>query len=122
MLKKLRDILNYYDSEPIEILLGIIWLVFFPVICFYQLGIQIIFTIISILLGSAMLKASCSGSLSTRKTLSYGSFLFSILVIVLLFLNNSILYSSNLLWLFPVLMSFINLSAVTSQYYRNKKL
>ena len=90
MLKKLSVILKYYDSEPIEILLGIIWLLFFPAIWTSQFGFQTVLITISLLLGISLIKGTCIESLRSRKTLAYGSFLFSIVVIVLLFLNKGI--------------------------------
>jgi len=78
MLKKLSDILNYYDSEIVELLLGAIWLVFFPIIWTGQYGVNVTLLIISILLGSSLIKGTCARCLKTKKTLAYGSFLFSI--------------------------------------------
>jgi len=121
MFKKLSIILKYYDSEPIEILLGIIWIIFFPTIWFCQFGFQTILITISMLLGISLVKGTCNESLRSRKTLAYGSFLFSIVIMVLLFLNDGIYIPSNWLWLLPILMSIINLSTVTSQYYRKQK-
>ena len=121
MLKKLSDILNYYDSEIVELLLGAIWLVFFPIIWTGQYGVNVTLLIISILLGSSLIKGTCAKCLKTKKTLAYGSFLFSIAIIVLLCLNKGISTPSNWLWTLPLLMSIINLSAVTSQYYRKQK-
>ena len=121
MLKKLSDILNYYDSEIVELLLGAIWLVFFPIIWTGQYGVNVTLLIISILLGSSLIKGTCGRCLKTKKTLAYGSFLFSIAIIVLLCLNKGISTPSNWLWTLPLLMSIINLSAVTSQYYRKQK-
>jgi|TARA_R110000744_G_scaffold181632_1_gene300781 hypothetical protein len=121
MLRKLRVILKYYDSEPMEILLGIVWLLFFPAIWTSQFGFQTMLITISLLLGISLIKGTCIESLRARKTLAYGSFLFSIVIIVLLFLNKGILNSGNWFWLMPVLMSTINLMTVTSQYYRKQK-
>jgi hypothetical protein len=121
MFKKLNVILNYYDSEPIEILLGIVWFIFFPIIWSFQFGFKALFITISMLLGASLIKVTCIESLRSRKTLAYGSFLFSIVVIVLLFLNKGMLLPSNWFWLFPLIMSIINLITVTSQYYRKQK-
>jgi len=121
MLKKLSVILKYYDSEPVEILLGVVWLIFFPVIWYYQFGFQTVLITISLLLGLSLIKGTCNESLKSRKTLAYGSFLFSIVVIVLLFLNKGVSNPGNWFWLMPLLMSTINLITVTSLYYRKQK-
>lgn len=120
MLKKLSNILRYYDSEPVEILLGVVWIVFFPTIWSCEFGFQTALIVISILLGLSLIKGICHASLKSRKTLAYGSFLFSIIIIVLLFLNGGIKLSSNWLWLLPFIMSTINLITITSQYYRKQ--
>jgi hypothetical protein len=120
MLKKLSDILRYYDSEPVEILTGLVWLIFFPLIWSFQFKFQAVLVVISILLGGSLIKSTCAGALRIRKTLAYGSFLFSVVVIVLLFLNGGILNPSSWLWGLPLLMSIINLTTVTSQYYRTQ--
>jgi hypothetical protein len=79
---------------------------------------QAILITISVLLGGALIKGSCTAPLGARKTLAYGSFLFSIAIIVLLFLNDGILVPANWIWFLPLVMSIINLMHVTSQYYR----
>jgi len=121
MLKKLNVILKYYDSEPVEILLGIVWLIFFPTIWYFQFGFQTVLITISLLLGLSLIKGTCIESLKSRKTMAYGSFLFSIVVIVLLFLNNGVSNPGNWFWLMPFLMSTVNLVTVTSHYYRKQK-
>ena len=120
MLKKLSNILNYYDSEPMEILLGIVWLIFFPIIWYCQFGFQGKL-IVSMLLGLAMIKSVCIESLQYRKSLSYGSFLFSIYTIASFLLNGCMVNPSNWVWFITFLMSLINLTTVTSQYYRKQK-
>jgi len=121
MLKKLSNILKYYDSEPLEILIGLVWLVFFPIIWSCQFGIQAVLIVISVLLGGSLIKGTCVESLRARKTLAYGSFLFSMVVLVLLVLNGGIMDPSNWMWFLPLIMSFINLTQVTSQFYRKQK-
>jgi len=120
MLKKLSGILMYYDSEPLEILMAIIWLVFFPIIWSCQFGIQLILIIISVLLGASILKSICNGMLPQRKTLAYASFLFSIVILILLILNKGILIPSNWTCFLALIISIINLIQTTSQYYRKQ--
>jgi hypothetical protein len=121
MLKKLSNILKYYDSEPLGILIGVIWLIFLPLIWSFQFGINPVLMIISILLGGSLIKSTCCESLRSRKTLAYGSFLFSITIIVLLILNSGMLLPSNWIWILPLGISIIYLTQVTSQYYRKQK-
>jgi hypothetical protein len=121
MLKKLSDILKYYDSEPLEIMIGIVWLIFFPIIWSCQFGIQAVLVIISILLGGSLIKSVCGESLRSRKTLAYGSFLFSIVILVLLILNGGLFISANWIWFLPLMMSIITLIQITAQFYRKQK-
>jgi hypothetical protein len=121
MLKKLSNILKYYDSEPLEILIGIVWLIFFPMIWSFQFGFQAVLVVMSMLLGGSLIKGTCIDSLRSRKTLAYGSFLFSIIVIALLVLNRGIQIPANWIWFLPLIMSVINLIQVTAQFYRKQK-
>jgi hypothetical protein len=120
MLKKLIDILKYYDSEPLSILLGFVWITFFPIIWYFEFGVHIFPTILSVLVGVSLIKSTCIRSLRFRKALAYGSFLFSIFIVQLLFLNGGLEDPANFLWLLPLLMSFINLTAITLQYYKKQ--
>ena len=82
MKSKILNIFSYYDTEPMEIIIGIIWFIMLPIIWCFEFYCNLFIIIPSILLGIAMIKATCSHSIKVRKTLSYGSFIFSIFIIL----------------------------------------
>ena len=121
MKSRILNIFSYYDTEPMEILIGIIWLIILPVIWCFEFSCNLFIIIPSILLGLAMIKATCSHPIKVRKTLSYGSFIFSIFVILAVVLRGTMLNPTHWLWFLPGIISFLNLAAMTSKYYRKQK-
>ncbi len=121
MLKKLSNILKYYDSEPMEILMGLIWFIIFPVTGFFEFKFQPTLLIISMVLGYVLIKSTCIGKLDTRKPLAYGSFLFSMFILIIMFLDKEIQLFSNWFWWLPLIISIMNLTNITSQYYKKQR-
>jgi hypothetical protein len=68
-----------------------------------------------------MIKATCSHPIKVRKTLSYGSFIFSIFVILAFIFRGAMDNPSHWLWFLPSIISFLNLTTMTSKYYRKQK-
>lgn len=121
MKSRIRNIFSYYDTEPMEILIGIIWLIILPIIWCFEFSCNLFIIIPSILLGLAMIKATCSHPIKVRKTLAYGSFIFSIFVILAFGFNGAMVNPTHWLWFLPSFISFLNLTAMTSKYYRIQK-
>lgn len=121
MKSRILNIFSYYDTEPMEILIGIIWLIILPVIWCFEFSCNLFIIIPSILLGLAMIKATCSHPIKVRKTLAYGSFIFSIFVILAFVFRGVMHNPTHWLWFSPALISFLNLTAMTSKYYRKQK-
>ena len=121
MKSRILNIFSYYDTEPMEILIGIIWLIILPVIWCFEFSCNLFIIIPSILLGLAMIKATCSHPIKVRKTLSYGSFIFSIFVILAFVFRGAMVNPTHWLWFSPAIISFLNLAAMTSKYYRTQK-
>lgn len=59
MLTKIKNILTYYDSEPTEIMQGIIWFILFPVIYTAEHGLNLFLVILSIMIGFAGIYSVC---------------------------------------------------------------
>ena len=85
MIKKLAHILTYHDSEPTEVLQGLIWFIFAPVVLEAEFFPDLWYVaIISTLIGFGTLHSVVYGSLERRRVFGYlygimGSFaLFSI--------------------------------------------
>ena len=121
MRGRILNIFSYYDTEPMEILIGIIWLIILPVIWCFEFSCNLFIMIPSILLGLAMIKATCSHPIKVRKTLAYGSFIFSIFVILAFVFRGAMFNPTHWLWFLPSVISFLNLVAMTSKYYRIQK-
>lgn len=121
MLARLNNIFKYYDSEPLEICLGIIWTIFFPIIWSFKFHFSALLVIPSMLIGVAMIKSSCSSTLRVRKTLAFSSFLFSLIVLLSLFLSNLMMEPALWFWFLPLFMSLINLITMTNKFYHNKE-
>lgn len=121
MKNTIVNIFSYYDTEPIEILIAIIWLIMLPVIWCFEFSCNLFIIIPSILLGLAMIKATCCHSIKVRKTLAYGSFIFSIFVILAFAFRGAMYNPTHWLWFLPSVISFLNLTTMTSKYYRKQK-
>jgi hypothetical protein len=121
MKNRIINIFSYYDTEPMEILIGLIWFILLPIIWCFEFSCNLFIIIPSILLGIAMIKATCSHPIKVRKTLSYGSFIFSIFVILAFVFRGAMDNPSHWLWFLPSIISFLNLTTMTSKYYRKQK-
>ena len=121
MKNTIVNIFSYYDTEPIEILIAIIWLIMLPVIWCFEFSCNLFIIIPSILLGLTIIKATCSHPIKVRKTLSYGSFIFSIFVLLAFAFRGALYNPTHWLWFLPSIISFLNLTAMTSKYYRQQK-
>lgn len=121
MKSRIVNIFSYYDTEPMEILIGLTWFILFPIIWYFEFSSSLFIIVPSILLGIAMIKATCSHSIKVRKTLSYGSFIFSIFVILEFIYRGTLHNPTHWLWFLPSIISFLNLTSMTSKFYRKQK-
>jgi len=121
MKSRILNIFSYYDTEPMEIIIGIIWFIMLPIIWCFEFSCNLFIIIPSILLGIAMIKATCSHPIKVRKTLSYASFIFSIFIILSFVFRGAMNNPSHWLWFLPSIISFLNLTSMTSKYYRKQK-
>jgi len=120
MIKKVVNIFTYYDSEPLELILGFIWAILLPVISTLTLGFKLYLVIPSILLGLALIKSTCIYKLRIRKTLAFGSFVFSIFVNIIFCLSGVMTNPIAWMWLLTILMSGITLNQITKHFYRKR--
>jgi hypothetical protein len=121
MKTRILNIFSYYDTEPMEIFIGLIWLIAFPIIWCFEFSCNLFIIIPSILLGLAMIKATCNHTIKVRKTLSYGSFIFSIFIVLAFLFRGVMDNPTHWLWFLPSIISFLNLTTMTSKYYRKQK-
>ena len=122
MLARIKTILTYYDSEPTEIMHGIIWFLVYPVLYYAEYGLNLWLIIPSVLLGFAAIKAVCYHDIATRKAISLGIFLFSTIAITMYFIKGALPTDpSHWGWLVISFCAFANLRRITNCYYRKLK-
>ena len=93
MIKKLGHILTYHDSEPTEVLQGLIWLIFAPVVLEAEFFPNLWYVaIISVLIGYVTLHSFVSSSLERRKLFGY---LYGVMSIVFVIIHFSLFNSFN---------------------------
>ena len=93
MIKKLGHILTYHDSEPTEVLQGLIWLIFAPVVLEAEFFPNLWYVaIISVLIGYGTLHSVVYGSLERRRLFGY---LYGIISIVFVIIHFSLFNSFN---------------------------
>ena len=118
MLKRLQTILTYYDSEPTEVLQGLIWFIFAPIVLeatffpsFWYVGV------ISLIVGFGTLYSVVYSSLEIRKYFGFAYGLTSILFVVIFFWHNG-LSSNPMNWGWAV----ISISALSNIRRIQKKI
>lgn len=121
MLAKLKTILTYYDSEPTEIMQGVIWFLFFPIINTLDTGFNLWLIIPSILIGLASIKGACLYGVRVRKAIGLAVFLFSVVVVTYYFLCKKLPGDpTHWGWVLISASAFFNLKRLTNHYYLTK--
>jgi len=119
MLSKIKNILTYYDSEPTEIMQGIIWLIIFPVIYTAEHNLNIFLLIPSTLIGFAGIYSVCYHSLKTRKTIALATFLFSVIVVTMYIIKGDYTCPTHWGWGLVSISALFNLKRICNHYYRS---
>ena len=118
MITRIKNILTYCDSEPLETILGFTWLVFFPIVSYINDGLHLLIQGSSIILGIAIINAVCYFSLEVRKNISFIMFIFSCIIAVNSFFHFDLSKQpSQLIWSLLAIMALINLNNITKHYY-----
>lgn len=85
MLKKLAKILTYYDSEPTEVLQGLIWFIFAPMVIMAAYPAFWYISICSIFIGFSSLYSVVYLDLTHRKYVGFAYSLLAILTTTIFF-------------------------------------
>ena len=86
MIKKLGHILTYHDSEPTEVLQGLIWLIFAPIVLEAEFFPDLWYVaLISVVIGYGSLHSVVYGSLERRRVFGYLYGTMSIVFIIIHF-------------------------------------
>jgi hypothetical protein len=93
MIKKLGHILTYHDSEPTEVLQGLIWFIFAPIVLEAEFFPDLWYVaIISVLIGYGTLHSVVYSSLERRRLFGY---LYGVMSIVFVIIHFSLFNSFN---------------------------
>jgi len=86
MIKKIGHILTYHDSEPTEVLQGLIWFIFAPIVLEVEFFPKFWYlAIISALVGFGTLYSVVYKSLEMRRKFAYGYGVIAIIFVVIHF-------------------------------------
>ena len=117
MIKKLGHILTYHDSEPTEVLQGLIWLIFAPAVLEAEFFPDLWYVaIISMLIGYGTLYSVVYSSLERRRLFGYGYSMLAILFTVIHFTSDSIINDwtpMNWGWVVIVISAISNIRRIT---------
>ena len=123
MIKKLGHILTYHDSEPTEVLQGLIWLIFAPFVLEAEFFPNLWYVaIISMLVGYSTLHSVVYSSLERRRLFGYGYSMLAILFIVIHFLSGD--FSTNPMnwgWVVIAISGLSNIRRITRKIQAKQK-
>ena len=97
MLKKIGHILTYHDSEPTEIIQGLIWLIFAPMVLMMEYPNLWYINIPSIIIGFGTLYSVVYLGLEIRKYLSYTYGIMALVFVTIFFWDQGI-HSNSMNW------------------------
>ena len=119
MLRRIRDIMTYYDSEPTEVLQGLIWLVFFPIVLMSEMDGMIDFLIApSMVIGLMSILGAAKSCIKTRLYSSYAYGIFSIIAAYVFISNGGLkAHATNLGWIVICISAISNIRRVRQKYF-----
>lgn len=123
MIKKLGHILTYHDSEPTEVLQGLIWFIFAPMTLEAEFFPKFWYlAIISALVGFGTLYSVVYKSLETRRKFAYGYGIIAIIFVVIhfLLLNTFNWTPMNWGWVVIAISALSNIRRITQKIESKK--
>ena len=121
MIKKLGHILTYHDSEPTEVLQGLIWLIFAPVVLEAEFFPNLWYVaIISVLIGYGTLHSVVYSSLERRRIFAYLYGVMSITFTVIHFTSDIIWTPMNWGWVVIAISALSNIRRITRKIESQK--
>jgi len=123
MIKKLGHILTYHDSEPTEVLQGLIWFIFAPMVLEAEFFPKFWYlAIISALVGFGTLYSVVYKSLETRRKFAYGYGAIAIIFVVIhfLLLNTFNWTPMNWGWVVIAISALSNIRRITQKIESKK--
>ena len=121
MIKKLGHILTYHDSEPTEVLQGLIWFIFAPVVLEAEFFPNLWYVaIISVLIGYGTLHSVVYSSLERRRLFGYGYGLMAIIFVVIHFTADVDWTPMNWGWVVIAISALSNIRRITQKIESKK--
>jgi len=116
MIKKLINILTYHDSEPTEVLQGLIWFIFAPIVLEAEFFPNLWYVaIISMLIGYGTLHSVVYSSLERRRLFGYGYGLMAIIFVVIHFTSDVDWTPMNWGWVVITISAISNIRRITQK-------
>lgn len=121
MIKKLGHILTYHDSEPTEVLQGLIWFIFAPMVLEAEFFPDLWYVaIISAIIGFGTLYSVVYLSLETRRKFAYSYGVVAIIFVLIHFFSNAPYTPMNWGWVVIAISALSNIRRI-SQKIESKK-
>lgn len=121
MIKKLGHILTYHDSEPTEVLQGLIWFIFAPMVLEAEFFSKFWYlAIVSIIVGFGALYSVVYESLETRRKFAYGYGVIAIVFVLIHFFTDAPSTPMNWGWVVIAISALSNIRRIT-QKIKSKK-
>lgn len=118
MLKKLIQIMTYHDSEPTEVLQGLIWFIFAPIVLEATFFPDLWYVaLVSVIIGFSTLYSVVYLSLEIRKYVAYSYGLLALCFVYIYFRDNGF-HSNPMNWGWVV----ISISALSNIRRINQKI
>jgi len=124
MIKKLGHILTYHDSEPTEVLQGLIWFIFAPMVLEAEFFPKFWYlAIISALVGFGTLYSVVYLSLETRRKFAYSYGLVAILFVLIHFIGDHTVWTPmNWGWVVIAISALSNIRRITQKINAKKEV
>ena len=121
MIKKLGHILTYHDSEPTEVLQGLIWFIFAPMVLEAEFFPKFWYlAIISIIVGFGALYSVVYKSLKTRRKFAYGYGVIAIVFVLIHFFTDAPSTPMNWGWVIIAISALSNIRRITQKIESKK--
>ena len=120
MIKKLGHILTYHDSEPTEVLQGLIWFIFAPMVLIAAYPSLWYVAIISALIGYGTLHSVVYSSLERRRVFGYLYGVMAILFVLIHFTAAITWTPMNWGWVVIAISALSNIRRITRKIESQK--
>ena len=121
MIKKLGHILTYHDSEPTEVLQGLIWFIFAPMVLEAEFFPKFWYlAIISVIIGFGTLYSVVYRSLETRRKFAYSYGVIAIIFVLIHFFTNAPSTPMNWGWIVIAISALSNIRRITQKIESKK--